>query len=320
MGVADRHMEYEDKYRRKRFTLGQSGNALVALVGLNIIVFVFVLTGNLFYLYTHQGQEGAQAFNIIRWFSVPGSLQGLGSKPWTILSYMFAHGGGAEVWPMLLNMLSSMLWLWAFGFILQDLSGNRFIFPIYIYGGIAGAAFFILSAAGLQSGVASQYYLAGASASTAAIAVAVTMMDPDYRIFRQIGNGIPIWILTVIYLLLNLRGIIQLSPFAFAMIGGAFAGGIFVYFLKQGKDGSTWMNNLYDRFNHLFDPAKNVRSGPVKDRMFYNTGNREPFTKTSIITQKRVDELLDKINQKGYDSLTEEEKRILKKAAETDDI
>lgn len=320
MGIADRHMEYEDKYRRKRFTLGQSGNALVTLIGLNIIVFVFVLTGNLFYLYTHQGQANADTFNIIRWFSVPGSVQELGSKPWTILTYMFAHGGGAGVGLMLLNMLSSMLWIWVFGFILQDLSGNRFIFPVYIYGGLAGAAFFILTAWGLQTPEASQYFLAGASASTAAIAVAVAMMDPDYRIFRQLGNGIPVWILTVIYLILNLSGIIKLSPFSFAMIGGAFAGGIFVYFLKKGKDGSTWMNNLYDRFAHLFDPAKNLRSGPVKDRMFYNTGNREPFTKTSIITQKRVDELLDKINQKGYDSLTEEEKHILKKAAETDDI
>ncbi|MCP9752915.1 rhomboid family intramembrane serine protease [Ferruginibacter sp. HRS2-29] len=319
MGIADRHMEYEDKYRRKRFTLGQSGNALVALIGLNIIVFVFVLTGNLFYIYTHQGQA-VDNFNIIRWFSVPGTLHELATKPWTVFTYMFAHGGGAHVGLMLLNMLSSMLWIWMFGFILQDISGNRFIFPIYIYGGLAGALFFILTATGLQSIPASQFFLSGASASTAALAVAVAFLDPDYRVLRQVGNGIPVWILTVIYLLLNLADIITLSPATFAIIGGASAGGIFVYFLKKGRDGSTWMNNLYDWFNHLFDPAKNARSGPVKDKMFYNTGNREPFTKTSIITQKRVDELLDKINQKGYDSLTEEEKRILKKAAETDDI
>ena len=52
--------------------------------------------------------------------------------------------------------------------------------------------------------------------------------------------------------------------------------------------------------------------------MFYNTGNRSPYSKQSIITQQRVDEILDKINNKGYQFLTDEEKQILKKAAEED--
>jgi hypothetical protein len=222
---------------------------------------------------------------------------------------------------MLLDMLGSMLWLWLFGFILQDLSGNKFIFPIYIYGGLLGAVFFIATANGLHpGGLDVSYSLAGASASTAAIAVAVTLLDPDYRVFRQIRNGMPIWILTAIYLVINLLNIIRLDPYTFATLGGGIAGALFVYFLKRGNDGSVWMINLYNWFSHMFDPAKNKHSKPVKDKMFYNAGNREPFTKTSIITQKRVDELLDKINTKGFDSLTEEEKRILKKAAETDEL
>lgn len=323
MGVADRHIEYRDQYRRKRFTLGEQGNALVALVGLNIIFFVFILTGNLFYLYTHQGPENVGAtFNTIHWFSLPGSLGELAKRPWSVITFMFAHGGGTAIFPMLLNMLSSMLWLWVFGFILQDLSGNKFIFPVYIYGGLLGAVFFLLTANGIHGGASvSSYALAGASASTGAIAVMVAMLDPDYRIFRQIGNGMPVWILSVIYLLLNLFSIISLSPYAFSMLGGATAGALFVYFLRQGKDGSAWMIGLYSWFSHMFDPAaKKVHSASVKDKIFYNAGNREPFIKTSIITQKRVDELLDKINNKGYDSLTEEEKRILKKAAETDEL
>ena len=36
--------------------------------------------------------------------------------------------------------------------------------------------------------------------------------------------------------------------------------------------------------------------------------------------QQRVDEILDKINQRGYHFLTEEEKEILKKAAEKDEL
>jgi len=52
--------------------------------------------------------------------------------------------------------------------------------------------------------------------------------------------------------------------------------------------------------------------------MFYKTGGQKPFEKRSIITQQRVDEILDKINQHGYSLLSEEEKNILKRAAENE--
>ena len=54
--------------------------------------------------------------------------------------------------------------------------------------------------------------------------------------------------------------------------------------------------------------------------VFYNTDGRKPFEKTSNVTQQRVDEILDKISQKGFHFLTEEEKNILKKAAEDDEL
>ena len=32
-----------------------------------------------------------------------------------------------------------MLWLWTFGYILQEITGNKTLVPLYIYGGLAGA-------------------------------------------------------------------------------------------------------------------------------------------------------------------------------------
>jgi len=78
------------------------------------------------------------------------------------------------------------------------------------------------------------------------------------------------------------------------------------------------MNKLYDWFINLFNPNKKSNKQPTKERVFYNTGNRNPYSKKSIITQQRVDEILDKINQRGYQFLTDEEKQILKKAADED--
>jgi hypothetical protein len=46
----------------------------------------------------------------------------------------------------------------------------------------------------------------------------------------------------------------------------------------------------------------------------------QPYKKIPNITQKRIDEILDKINQQGYRFLTSEEKEILKRAAEEEDL
>ena len=150
-----------------------------------------------------------------------------------------------------------------------------------------------------------------------AIAVTATMLAPNYRFFRHIRNGIPIWVLTIIYIAIDLAGVAD-KPAAvpIAHIGGALAGVLFVVLLRNDKDGSVWMNNLYNRFINLFNPAKNKEKYSVKEKVFYNTGNRSPYNRTANVTQQRVDEILDKISQKGYKQLSKEEKEILKKASE----
>jgi len=51
--------------------------------------------------------------------------------------------------------------------------------------------------------------------------------------------------------------------------------------------------------------------------LFYKT-ERKPYTKTPNLSQQRIDEILDKINQHGFHSLTAEEKDLLKKASKED--
>ena len=321
MGAADREYEYRQNNRGRRFSLGQPGNALVALVTLNIVFFLVILTCNLFNLYATQGQgANAHTFSSLEWFALPASLRELAFRPWTIFTFMFSHGGG-DLFPLLLNMLGSMLWLWTFGFILQDLSGNNFIFPVYIYGSLAGAVLFILSAYAFPSMHANlpMFMLFGSTCGTIAIAIAVTTINHDYRIFRHIGSGLPIWVLVAAFVFITLLNLVgSVSPYPFSFLAAGVSGFLFIYYLKRGKDGSTWMTNAYQKLSTLLTPQKKVASFSAKDKIFYNKGNREPFKKTAIITQKRVDEILDKINQRGYDYLTDEEKTILKKAAEED--
>ncbi|MBL0146003.1 MAG: rhomboid family intramembrane serine protease [Chitinophagaceae bacterium] len=323
MGEADRYIDYKDKgsYKKaKRFTLGDSNNAVMAIIAINIIMFLFIMITRLFYLFTHQGQgmEVLQ-FDAINWFALPANLVSLSEKPWTILTFMFAHGG-LPTFSLLLTMLGNMLWLWAFAYMLQDLSGNKLIFPVYIYGALAGAVFFIIACYTIPSLKSSMpsLFLTGSATGTTAIAIAVTTMAPNYKMFRHIGNGISVWILTILYLVITFMSAVMFNNAnSIAILGSAFAGFLFVYFLQKGKDGSVWMLNFYHWCGNLFTPAKSNNIS-AKEKIFYNTGNRTPFEKKTTITQQRVDELLDKISQKGYHFLTNEEKEFLKKASEED--
>ncbi len=309
MGEADRYQEY--KAKRPRFTLGQAGNALVWLFAFNVVFFLVLLiikTG----IEVDDHSNALFYSKVANWFQVPADLNKLGGQVWTILTYMFTDTG-------LFRIFSNMLWLWVFGTILQDLAGNRKLIPVYLYGGLAGALFFIVSSYLIPSNKAihSTQWLQGANPAVMSVAVAATLISPGYRFFRNIRGGIPLWILTVIYIFVDL-GSVSDQPAAqpISHIGGGVAGFLFVTLLRNKIDGSIWMNNLYNWFINLFNPDKNKNKNQVREKVFYNTGGRSPYSKISNVTEQRIDEILDKISQKGYDHLTKEEKDILKRASE----
>jgi membrane associated rhomboid family serine protease len=311
MGESDRYSDF--KPPRRRITLGQDGNALMGLFTINIIFFLLLLTIKVSYFY-FQKPESFFIAEIVQYFEMPAQITRLSEKPWTILTYMFSHIS-------VMQMLSNMLWLWAFGFIFQELTGNKKLIPVYIYGGLAGAFVFIIAnylIPSLRPSVSGAVLL-GSNAATMAVAVATTALAPDFRFFRNLNGGIPIWVLTLIYILIDFAGIATLgAAFSLSHLGGAAAGFLFIYLLRKDIDGSTWMNNFYNWLMNLFNPNKNRNSNNVKEKVFYNTEGRKPYKKTANITPQRIDEILDKINQKGYHLLTDEEKNILKRAAEED--
>lgn len=293
-------------------TLGQDGNSLVQLLVINAVLFVVLKFIYVIYLLTSL-QPGPSFTAVFNWFVLPADLQKLAGRPWTLITYMFSD-------LHVFRFIANMIWLWSFGYILQDLTGNRKLIPIYVYGGLVGAAFYVLSFHVLPQlqGRIPEAQLAGANAAVVAVAVATTTMAPDYRIFPMINGGIPLWVLMVIYGLLNFSSI----PYGgsgeyIANLSGAAMGFLFIYHMRRGRDWSSWMNNFFDWCNGLFNPGK---MKPSKDDLFYNASGTQPFKKIPNITQKRIDDILDKINQQGYRFLTDEEKDILKRAAEKEDF
>ncbi|HEX7846519.1 MAG TPA: rhomboid family intramembrane serine protease [Chitinophagaceae bacterium] len=309
-------MAYSEKEYKQRLSLGQANNALTMLIIVNLVVFVIFAFINVtfHFLYREQG-EADRLFQerILQCFILPADMSELAKKPWTILTHMFVH-------ERVFHIIGNMLWLWMFGYIMQDLTGNRKIFPVFIYGGLAGALSFIL-AFNFLPGLKEQLPVAvalGASAGVMAIAVATTMVAPGYRLLPMLNGGIPLWIVTTLYLIIDLATIPYNNPGGhIAHLAGGFIGFLFIVMLRRGYDWSEWMNNLFDWFNNLFNPDKPKKGKNIKEELFYKSGSA-PYKKTPNVTQQRIDEILDKISQKGYNFLTDEEKDLLKRASKGD--
>jgi hypothetical protein len=95
-----------------------------------------------------------------------------------------------------------------------------------------------------------------------------------------------------------------------AHLGGALFGFLFVYLLRRGRD-------LSDIFN-LFSRKKNKKSGGSLKVAYKSQKVRDAqkgVTQGRNSLSTRVDEILEKIKNSGYDSLTDEEKEVLYQAS-----
>ena len=308
----------EKKYRPagsggQKISLGQSGNTLMTLIAICLIMFVGLAFMKAVWYFRFPKEVAPVLFNknVMGLFALPADFTKLISRPWTIVTHMFVHD---NIW----KIFSNMLWLWCFGYIMQNMGGNKKIIPVFIYGAVGGAIAFMLGY-NLLSSLHSQLPIAnalGASAGVMAVAIATTMISPGYRIFPLIGGGIPLWILTAFYIISDLATIsFSDTGYLIAHIAGAVTGFLFVFFLRMGFDPGKWMNNFFDWIDNLFNPDKPKEGKSIKEELFYKSSGT-PYEKTPNVTQQRIDDILDKIHQHGFNFLTEEEKELLKRAGE----
>ena len=111
------------------------GNMIKRIIIVNIAVYVIV---NLVWLFTPASyQSFYQEF--VHFFSVGGSWWHNLTHPWVPFTHMFLHEG-------FFHILWNMLFLFWFGRIFGDLLGDRRVLPLYILGGLAGAAFYFIVA------------------------------------------------------------------------------------------------------------------------------------------------------------------------------
>ena len=227
-----------------------------------------------------------------------------GFQIWQLFTYMFMHGG-------FMHLLFNMFALWMFGMELENQWGSKKFFLYYMMCGIgAGLSNLFIAPLFAQAGPT-----VGASGAIYGVLVAFGILFPDRPIFVYFLLPIRARYFVLLYILLEIyAGVTGTSDGVahFAHLGGAAVG---VFYLLMERNGFSF---------ERFFPRKKLRyvsSGKeyeyassdrwnVSDASYFDIHNDE-----EKINQVRVDEILDKINQNGYQSLTEDEKKILFEAS-----
>lgn len=232
-----------------------------------------------------------------------------GPKAWTLFTYGWIH---LRFW----EWFSNMIWLFALGSALQFLEGYKQVIPGYLLGLFVGGAFYLLSQLAPFSGIeppAGGYV--GATAGITAIAMAALTVAPGFRFQLVPTFYIPLGVMCTAYVLLNLIVIAQdRAYYAIPVhLGGILAGLAYGWQLRRGrKPGNAIYNALYQVERIVTPDEDAILERRNKKR---NGVLRALYEAREGITQDRIDEILDKITEKGYESLSMDERDLLLRAS-----
>ncbi|RFM31959.1 rhomboid family intramembrane serine protease [Chitinophaga silvisoli] len=225
------------------------------------------------------------------------------TKPWGLVTYMFSH---VEIFHIFFNMLT----LYWFGNLFRSFLGNHRVLPLYLLGGLIGGLAYLLV---FNIFKAPDLTLIGASASVVAILVACATKIPNYEVGLMFIGSVRLKWLALVVVVLDIISIGKGNEGGIvAHLGGALFGFLYIKMLDNGTDlcqPLVWLFNrrvrveaMQSRTRRSFKPKKSplkvVKSHPEENK------------------QLRLDQLLDKINDRGMESLSPEEKAWLNKMSQ----
>lgn len=222
-------------------------------------------------------------------FAVPGFL----TRPWTIVTYMFVHGGFMHVF---MNMLA----LFFFGPPLEQKWGSRFFLRFYLVTGLGAAAFSVL----LYS-LTGPTIMVGASGAIFGILVAFALNWPDAKIFLYFVFPVPAkWFVAALgafTLLSTVQGSAD-GVAHWAHLGGLVTG--FVH-LRYGERIGRLAHRVFYKERPASPRGRTRRAAPPPPP----TPRRRRRADGDSLDE--VDRILDKIRASGMDSLSARERAFL---------
>lgn len=227
------------------------------------------------------------------------------NKAWTVLTYGWVHNGFWE-------LFSNMVWLYAFGSIVQMLIGYRQVIPMFLYCLLVGGVFYELAQLMPVDAFRGRALMFGAQAGVIGFAAAALTISPSYRFHLTEHFSIPLIVIVVIFCALALINTNMQPAAIFLLAGGAGMGFGYVKLLNAGFHPGAWFYNIFDSLGSAAEP--NEFASAQKRSKKRKRALQSKYQPQRGVSRDTIDEILDKINEKGYDALTKEEKESLFKA------
>ncbi|MEI6866231.1 rhomboid family intramembrane serine protease [Flavicella sp.] len=258
------------------------------LIYINVAAFLLTFLLNSFgYLFQSNSNI------IMNWFSMPSNINYFLTRPWTIITYGFLHGG-------FLHILSNLIVLYFIGNLFIDYFTPKQLLSFYLFGTVFGGLLYMISYTVFPALEETNATLVGASAAVMAIFIGLATYIPNYELNLRFIGFIKLWKLAAFFIVLD---IIQIptgnAGGHLAHLGGALFGFIYMNQIRKGAISISIKNPFADFF---------TRKSKLKTVYKSKKKSTNKSTKTN---QQQIDLILDKISKSGYDSLNQTEKNLL---------
>jgi membrane associated rhomboid family serine protease len=212
-------------------------------------------------------------------------------RPWTLVTYMFLHGG-------FMHIAFNMLVLFFFGPRIEARMGSRRFALLYFLSGIAGALASFVFSRGSP--------IIGASAGVFGVTFAFAYFWPDEPIYIWGAIPVPARIMVILTAVMSLWfgfGGLQRGIAHFAHLGGYAGAYLYLKWLERSRSAFRRQATAAPK-----EAARRIEGWRSIDRSKIHEVNRE-----------EVDRILDKISAQGLGSLTPQEELFLSNFVPLDD-
>jgi membrane associated rhomboid family serine protease len=283
-------------------------NSHVQLIYLNIIVFLAL---GLLFVIAKFSSSPAIFTEVYKQFTLPSELLELAKRPWTLITYGFAHHYSFQLGQIgIMHILFNMLGLYWFGRVFIEYLGTDKLIAVYVLGVLAGGILYLLLYNTIPVFMESRATLVGASAAVFAVMTAVAVLIPDYTFYLLFLGPVKVKYIAAFYIVMSLLfSAIENAGGNFAHLGGAFIGFVYIKQLQAGSNWGGWITATIDWVKSLFKEKRKVKVA-YRNQSFDDV-RRSSGAKGSSVSQAEIDAILDKINAGGYESLSKDEKEKL---------
>lgn len=259
---------------------------------ITVQVALFILI-HIFALISSQANSSIDLYAItLSELSLPDTFNKWLLQPWSLFTYPF-------VYTSLFELIFDCLWLsWIGNMFLNLLKPKHLIFTLL--GGvlIGGLTFLSLNSYSIFSIQSPSYNTI--SFGLASLLASMMILTPTAEVRLIIFGNVRFRTIAIVYFIIEIVLLANNKQYAAAI---AFATAILfgILFIQSLSKGNDWSQIIGKKKTHL----------KVVSRQYENN----VFHKHDLPNQDLIDQVLDKISEKGYDNLSRDEKEILFRAS-----